>query len=378
MLKKITSLVKPIMRNHGWVLPELSEFFPDNPNLLGLNVNGGQKIMLRLRPHHSPTWFFELDEVVQTMLHELTHNVHGPHDDKFYKFLSELQKEYDDLQRSGYAGEGFHSPGQRLGGRSHNLPPHLARQKALEAAEKRNQVTRVLGGGAGGHRLGGTTKPSTRPMTPGEMAAQAAERRLRDSKTCGSQQGSDYVQRESEKASREGIKNEVIDLTMPDDSELWEPDWISDPESDEIIILEDVQPAPPKAGPSRLTTTNTQTTRAAEPKRPVMTKKPPNRVNMAKPTTSASTSASAASSSSSAPYSKLSRPQRAAQKSAAKEWACEACTLVNQPFALQCDACGMRRPPDKATGWACLACGKTGMPHEFWTCTLCGTVKAQS
>ena len=35
MLKKITSLVKPIMRKHGWVLPELAEFFPENPNLLG-------------------------------------------------------------------------------------------------------------------------------------------------------------------------------------------------------------------------------------------------------------------------------------------------------------------------------------------------------
>jgi len=36
ILKKTTSLVKPIMRKHGWVLPELAEFFPDNPNLLGM------------------------------------------------------------------------------------------------------------------------------------------------------------------------------------------------------------------------------------------------------------------------------------------------------------------------------------------------------
>lgn len=166
---------------------------------------------------------------------------------------------------------------------------------------------------------------------------------------------------------------------MPDDGELWEPDWISDPESDEVIIVEDVRPAPPKAGPSRLAPTGTQAT-ASQPKRPVMPNKPPNRVNMAKPTTSsASTSATTnAASSSSAPYTKLTRPQRAAQKSMAKEWACEACTLLNRSSALQCDACGMRRPPDKKTGWSCLACGQSGMPHEFWTCTLCGTVKAQS
>lgn len=35
LLQKVASLVKPIMRKRGWVLPVLSEFFPDNPNLLG-------------------------------------------------------------------------------------------------------------------------------------------------------------------------------------------------------------------------------------------------------------------------------------------------------------------------------------------------------
>jgi hypothetical protein len=35
MLQQTASLVKPIMRRHGWVLPVLAEFFPDNPGLLG-------------------------------------------------------------------------------------------------------------------------------------------------------------------------------------------------------------------------------------------------------------------------------------------------------------------------------------------------------
>jgi hypothetical protein len=34
-LQRIASLVKPIMRKRGWVLPVLAEFFPNNPNLLG-------------------------------------------------------------------------------------------------------------------------------------------------------------------------------------------------------------------------------------------------------------------------------------------------------------------------------------------------------
>jgi hypothetical protein len=99
---------------------------------------------------------------------QLTHNVHGPHDEKFYKFLSGLQDEYDALQRSGYAGEGFFSEGHRVGADvPHDLPPHLARLKALEAAEKRRQTSRVLGSGG---RLGG--RINTKGLSPRELAAQ--------------------------------------------------------------------------------------------------------------------------------------------------------------------------------------------------------------
>jgi DNA-dependent metalloprotease WSS1 len=34
-LKKIASIVKPIMRARGWKVGELAEFFPDQANLLG-------------------------------------------------------------------------------------------------------------------------------------------------------------------------------------------------------------------------------------------------------------------------------------------------------------------------------------------------------
>ncbi|KAF7307428.1 WLM domain-containing protein [Mycena indigotica] len=215
MLKRVASLVKPIMRKHGWVLPTLSEFFPAQSNLLGLNVNGGQKILLRLRPSHAPDTFLEEADVVQTMLHELTHNVHGPHDEKFYKFLSGLQEEYDALQRSGYAGEGFYSKGNRLGTNiSHNLPPHLARSKAIEAAEKRKQTAQVLGGG--GRRLG-TGRLNVANMSPRELAARAAELRARDEKECGS---GEMAQREAEKAANESVKHDVIDLTVDSDDEV--------------------------------------------------------------------------------------------------------------------------------------------------------------
>lgn len=75
------------------------------------------------------------------------------------------------MQRSGYAGEGFFSEGKRLGANvSHNLPPHLARARALAAAEKRQQIARVLGGG--GARLGG--RIGSVGLTPREMAARVS------------------------------------------------------------------------------------------------------------------------------------------------------------------------------------------------------------
>lgn len=35
MLQTTASLVKPIMRKHAWLLPVLSEFYPDDPHLVG-------------------------------------------------------------------------------------------------------------------------------------------------------------------------------------------------------------------------------------------------------------------------------------------------------------------------------------------------------
>lgn len=35
ILKKIASVVKPIMRARGWVVRELAEFYPNEQNLLG-------------------------------------------------------------------------------------------------------------------------------------------------------------------------------------------------------------------------------------------------------------------------------------------------------------------------------------------------------
>lgn len=70
MLRKVASLTKPIMRRRGWKVGTLSEFYPHQRNLLGLNINGGQKICLRLRYPSDERQFLPIEHVVDTMLHE--------------------------------------------------------------------------------------------------------------------------------------------------------------------------------------------------------------------------------------------------------------------------------------------------------------------
>lgn len=48
------------------------QFFPDNPALLGINMNHGQRINLRLRPHGTPSTFYDLEQLVLVMLHEVS------------------------------------------------------------------------------------------------------------------------------------------------------------------------------------------------------------------------------------------------------------------------------------------------------------------
>ncbi|UZP33080.1 hypothetical protein NXS19_000896 [Fusarium pseudograminearum] len=147
-LKKVASIVKPIMRARNWKVRQLAEFYPEQHNLLGLNVNRGAKICLRLRHAGDRNQFMPIENVVDTMLHELSHIVHGPHDAKFHALWDQLRDEHEGLVLKGYTGEGFLSEGRRLGGS--RIPPLEARRLAREAAETR----RSRPGAGSGKRLG--------------------------------------------------------------------------------------------------------------------------------------------------------------------------------------------------------------------------------
>lgn len=170
MLRKVASSVKPIMRKRGWRILTLAEFLPEEPQLLGLNINRTQKVLIRLRYHHDSRQFLPFEQVIDTLLHELSHIVWGPHDHNFNNLWNELRDEHQSLLAKGYTGEGFLSAGHKLGGK--RIPLDEMRRQARAAAEKRKAAAVT----SGGHRLGGD-RPTVRGVDMRKIIADAATRR---------------------------------------------------------------------------------------------------------------------------------------------------------------------------------------------------------
>lgn len=405
LLKRIHRLVRPLMKKHGFILPKLSEFFPDDPRLLGVNCNRGERICIRLRHHHPPNAFMELeDSLIPTMLHELTHNIVSAHDDKFNALLDSYQDEYDALRRGGYDGTGLAAlddgEGNKVGkgaGGLGLLPLDVKRRQALARLEERDRKSRLMGKGG---RLGGE---AVQGKSVKEVLAEAAERRAKGRKGCG---GNDHatngklpaaVQLEVDKAVRDG-KVEVIDLTIDsDDEEEYAIDskgtrsrdgsapederevkkvkpelFLSESDEDDVKPFQQPQAstsnlAKPKAPPKLKSIVHPPPSAAV--KRPAVDKKPP-------------------------------PPAPAAL--APSTWSCEICTFQNPLLYLACSICQTVRPAktlaqrsqavdEKAQeerekrqkrereeeGWKCSNC-KTKTSHDFWCCSRCGEVKKDS
>ena len=116
VLMRVARQVEPIMQKRQWKVAKLREFMPKSRNLLGLNVNRGQEICIRLRPEpdRNSTRIYDFQFVLGTMLHELVHIKISAHSHEFYTMLEELNAEADDLIRKGVTSS--RGPEHKLGG----------------------------------------------------------------------------------------------------------------------------------------------------------------------------------------------------------------------------------------------------------------------
>lgn len=169
LLHEVATLVTPIMHHYNFKIGLLCEMYPKDRGLLGLNVNRGQKICLRLRSPTDSKWFLERDEIVGTMLHELTHNWHGPHDNTFYKTLDELKDKYLEFQIN-----------QSL--KNSTYPNNFSNKIVKKKPTVKPAYTTKIS------KLGTNTSPISKNTLSSEiirsLMLRAAERRLQDAKKC--------------------------------------------------------------------------------------------------------------------------------------------------------------------------------------------------
>lgn len=103
------------MADRKWSVGELIELTPFEATILGYNRNAGQLIALRLRTDDL-SGFRHYDSVRKVLLHELTHNVWGDHDDNFHALNRQLNKDVVHLDWTAHGakslgqGEDYYNP----------------------------------------------------------------------------------------------------------------------------------------------------------------------------------------------------------------------------------------------------------------------------
>lgn len=369
---------------------------------------------------------------MDTLLHEISHIVVGPHNADFHNLWNELRDEHQSLLIKGYTGESFLSQGHKLGGR--RIPLEEMRRQARSAAEKRKAGT---SSNVGGHWLGGGA-PTARGAGMRKVIADAASKRQSMVEGCASgrldvgrlvnQQGQDGFRTTAEQddANDEVIARALQDLMYEEEMQrlgaptgggglTWNAQsglsFDSNPSSRSSSpasvgrrsssIRQASQPYPTQERPaSRVVIDLTQSLPSPHTK-PMRT---PSRLISAEEAIlrngqSLPTASSLAINDSIDP----------------NNWTCPQCTLHNPLDYLLCGACGLEQPPQPipqhkrfgpthtdfslpkpppqsnlrgqgATpfepangriGWNCLECG-TFMEREWWTCSLCGTMRLDS
>lgn len=179
ILKDINNSIALLMNENGLKVSILSEFYPKQNNLLGLNINHGYKIMLRLRQPFDDSRFLSRDEIMNTMIHELTHNKIGPHNNKFKKLMNEWCGRQYVIETLGLT-YNFLGQGQRLGGKKVDGKYNI-RQQRISCLQ--NESINKDKDNIHPQKLGVSNKIGKQRLSPREMAAKAAIERLQKKST---------------------------------------------------------------------------------------------------------------------------------------------------------------------------------------------------
>ena len=324
------------MDKRGWNVGSLSEFFPQNPGLLGLNVGGGLEIKIRMRPARDVGSFIPFRNLVGTMLHELIHNDIGPHNAAFYKMYDALWEEYEELENSGKLGNGpdgtFGGIGRKVGdGSSRNISGEQAKIMRAKAAEKRRLNNDRMGSG----RLGGNGSELgqfEKILSPQEMAAVAAERRMimLGADACGT-----TLVAEGERSSGSvAIPKQVLsglEVSAANPSSTPGDIIIIDDSDDDFV---DGDKGMDNNGAEILINTSS----------PVLITRPTSKVVDRRP--------SAEGQSQPVKRPKIQNPS--ASSISSSNWPCLVCTFSNPRNVSSCEMCGMPREPQ--TLWSCPQC----------------------
>ncbi|KAL7810702.1 WLM domain-containing protein [Trichoderma aethiopicum] len=163
--------IKAAMRKHKFTVALLTEMEPlahtqstheGTTRTLGLNRNQGEVIELRLRTD-AHDGYRDYKTIRKTLCHELTHNVHGPHDRQFWDLCHQIEREVDAAD--------WKTGGHTLGETSRY---HISGQ------DEEEDVHEDDGGWTGGEFvLGGSRKASSAGLSRREILAQAALERQR-------------------------------------------------------------------------------------------------------------------------------------------------------------------------------------------------------
>ncbi|KAL4426212.1 hypothetical protein ABPG77_009827 [Micractinium sp. CCAP 211/92] len=142
-----------VVNKWKWNVGLLSEMPPEGKVgispvcILGVNINRGQEISLRLRTDDLKG-FRRYDRIRETLLHELAHMVWGEHDDNFKQLNSQLRRACDAFDWRGAAARSLAGPAFD-GSVGYDLPPERVTVMQQTAASS-GQTLRQLAGAAGG------------------------------------------------------------------------------------------------------------------------------------------------------------------------------------------------------------------------------------